>query len=85
MYNMHGHPWSRILNPQKKDKKEIEVQLSFFKKIKDKLHRIFFEEESSEDFLRQFWQSFDLFNSKKNDKIDLVKFKEKEDIILIVW
>ncbi len=83
MYNMHGHPWSIILNPDKKDKK-ITVAKSFFEKMKDKIIRLFYKEESSEDFLRQFWESIDLAKTTKKYDNHSVKFRGDDDISLIV-
>jgi hypothetical protein len=83
MYNMHGHPWSIILNPDKKDKK-ITVSKPFFEKLKDNVLKLFYKEESLEDFLRQFWESIDLVKSKEKDDVDSVKFNAEDDISLIV-
>ncbi len=82
MYNMHGHPWSIILNPDKKDKK-ITISKPFFEKMKDKVFKLFYKEESSEDFLRQFWESIDLYKFKEENDIQSVKFNGKDDISLI--
>ena len=72
MYNMHGHPWSRILNPQNKKKKESKVK-SFFEKIKNRiLNRS--DEECSEVFFLQFWDSIYL----------QVETKTESDVSLIV-
>jgi hypothetical protein len=80
---MHGHPWSIILNPDKKDKKVTEAK-PFFEKLKDKVLKLYYKEESSEDFSRQFWESIDLFKFKDNDDNHSVKFKGEDDISLIV-
>ena len=72
MYNMHGHPWSRILNPQNGKKKESKVK-SFFEKIKNRILRKS-DKECSEVFLRQFWDSIDL----------QVKTKKESDVSSIV-
>jgi hypothetical protein len=71
MYNIHSHPWSRILNPQKENKKGSKVK-SFFEKMKNKILRTS-DQECPEVYLRQFWES-----------IDLVKIKIQKDINLIV-
>jgi phosphoribosyl-ATP pyrophosphohydrolase len=68
---MHGHPWSRILNPQKENKKETKVK-SFFEKLKNQILRKS-DEECPEVYLRQFWES-----------IDFVKIEVKNDINFIV-
>jgi hypothetical protein len=83
MYNMHGHPWSIILNPDKKDKK-VTVSKPLLEKLKDKVLRLFYKEESTEDFFRQFWESIDLVKFMEKDDIDLVPFKEEDNINLIV-
>ena len=67
---MHGHPWSIILNPDKKDKK-VTISKPFFEKLKDKVKMVFYKEEKSEDFLRQFWESVNLVKFKEIDEIDL--------------
>ena len=72
MYNMHGHPWSRILNPQNKKKKESKLK-SFFEKIKNIILSKS-DNECSEVFLRQFWDSIDL----------QVKTNTESDVSLIV-
>jgi hypothetical protein len=71
MYNMHGHPWSRILNPQKGKKKETKIK-SFFENMKNTILRKS-EKECPEVYLRQFWES-----------IDLVKIKTENDLNFIV-
>ncbi len=83
MYNMHGHPWSIILNPDKKDKK-ITVSKPFFEKLKDRAFKLFYKEESSEDFLRQFWESIDLTQSKEKGDNQKAKFSGEDEISLIV-
>jgi hypothetical protein len=83
MYNMHGHPWSIILNPDKKDKK-ITISKPFFDKMKDKVFKLFYKEESSEDFLRQFWESIDLVQSKEKGDNQKAKFSGEDEIRLIV-
>ena len=83
MYNMHGHPWSIILNPDKKDKK-LTISKPLFEKLKDKVLGLFYKEESSEDFLRQFWESIDLFKFKEKDDNHSVKLNGEDDISLIV-
>jgi hypothetical protein len=81
---MHGHPWSIILNPDKKDKK-VTVSKPFFEKMIDNVLRLlFYKEESSEDFFRQFWESKDLLKFKVNNKNHSVKFRGDDDISLIV-
>jgi hypothetical protein len=52
--------------------------------MKDKVFKLFYKEESSEDFLRQFWKSIDLVQSKEKGDIYLVTFDGEEDISLIV-
>jgi hypothetical protein len=83
MYNMHGHPWSIILNPDKKDEK-IAISKPFFEKLKDKVLKLFYKEESSEDFLRQFWESIDLVQNKEKGDNQKAKFNGEDDISLIV-
>jgi hypothetical protein len=80
---MHGHPWSIILNPDKKGKK-VTVSQSFFEKLKDKVFKLFYNKESSEDFLRQFWESIELLKFKEKDDNQSVKFNGEDDISLIV-
>ncbi len=80
---MHGHPWSMILNPDKKDKK-LTVSKPFFEKLKDKVLKLFYTEESSEDFLRQFWESIDLVQSNEKGDNQKAKFNGEDDISLIV-
>jgi hypothetical protein len=83
MYNMYGHPWSIILNPDKKDNK-LTVSKPFFEKMIDKLLRLFYKEECLEDFLRQFWESIDLVQSKEKRDNQKAQFNGEDEISLIV-
>ena len=70
MYNMHGHPWSRILNPQKENKKESKIKIFYQKIIKPFLRKV--HEKCSKYSPRQIWNTFKLVTSKGNDEIDLI-------------
>jgi hypothetical protein len=70
MYNMHGHPWSRIFNPQKENKKESKIKIFYQKIMKPFLRK--FHEKCSNLSPRQMWNSFKLFKAKSNDEIDLI-------------
>jgi hypothetical protein len=80
---MHGHPWSRIINPDKKVKKET-ISKAFYEKMKGKVLGLLYKEDSLEDFLYQFWESIDVVKSKEKDEIHLVKFNGDDDIKFIV-
>jgi hypothetical protein len=68
MYNMHGHPWSRILNPQKEIKKESKIKIFFQKIIKPFFTKVY--EKCSKYSPRQIWNSIKLIKAKGNDEID---------------
>jgi hypothetical protein len=70
MYNMHGHPWSRILNPQMENKKETKIK-SFFEKMKNIILRKS-EKECPEVFLRQFWESIDSAQIEVKDDVNFI-------------
>jgi hypothetical protein len=70
MYNMHGHPWSRILNPQKEKNKESKIKSFFEKNINPFLRKI--HDKCSKLSLHQIWNSFKFFKAKSNDEIDLI-------------
>jgi hypothetical protein len=70
MYNMHGHPWSRILNPQKENKKASKIKIFYQKIIKQFFTKVY--EKCSKLSPRQIWNSIQLVKTKGNDEIDLI-------------
>jgi hypothetical protein len=68
MYNMHGHPWSRILNPKKENKKESKIKIFYQKIIKPLFTKVY--DKCSKLSLGQIWNTIKLVKAKGNDEID---------------